>query len=106
MKKKRNLGITLTALFMVIALALTGCGQKGEQNAGATGSGDGNGEVVNTEPGDASVSPHAICTKCLENSNFCRLLFYLCLFVLFKNFGCKNLKHTIFEPLKLLFSLL
>ena len=54
MKKKRNLGITLTALFMVIALALTGCGQKGEQNAGATGSGDGNGEVVNTEPGDAS----------------------------------------------------
>ena len=52
------------------------------------------------------VSPHAICTKCLENSNFCRLLFNLCLFVLFENFGCKNLKHTIFEPLKLLFSLL
>lgn len=27
------------------------------------------------------VSTHAICTKCLENSNFCRLLFiyaYLC----------------------------
>lgn len=53
-----------------------------------------------------AVSTHAICTKCLENSNFCRLLFYLCLFVLFKNFGCKNLKYTIFEPLKLLFSLL
>ena len=28
MKKKRNLGIILTALIMVIALALTGCGQK------------------------------------------------------------------------------
>ena len=52
MKKKRNLGITLTALFMVIALALTGCGQKSEQNAGATGSGDGNGSVSepNYEP--------------------------------------------------------
>ncbi len=49
MKKKRNLGITLTALFMVIALALTGCGQKDEQNAGATGSGDGNGSTV-SEP--------------------------------------------------------
>ena len=56
--------------------------------------------------GKKSVSPHAICTKCLEYFNFCRLLFYLCLFVLFENFGCKNLKHTIFEPLKLLFSLL
>ena len=52
------------------------------------------------------VSTHAICTKCLEYFNFCRLLFNLCLFVLFENFGCKNLKHTIFEPLKLLFSLL
>ena len=45
MKKKRNLGIILTALIMIIALALTGCGQKGEQNTGATGSGDGNGSV-------------------------------------------------------------
>ena len=54
MKKKRNLGITLTALFMVIALALTGCGQKGEQNAGATGSGDGNGTSV-SEPEKESV---------------------------------------------------
>lgn len=44
MKKKRILGI-VTAVLMVIALALTGCGQKGEQNAGATGSGDGNGSV-------------------------------------------------------------
>ena len=44
MKKKRILGI-VTAMFMVIALALTGCGQQGEQNAGATGSGDGNGSV-------------------------------------------------------------
>ena len=44
MKKKRILGI-VTAMLMVIALALTGCGQQGEQNAGATGSGDGNGSV-------------------------------------------------------------
>ena len=52
MKKKRNLGI-VTAMLMVIALALTGCGQQsGEQNAGATGSGDGNGSVSepNYEP--------------------------------------------------------
>lgn len=44
MKKKRILGI-VTAMLMVIALALTGCGQQGEQNAGATGSGDRNGSV-------------------------------------------------------------
>ena len=47
MKKKRNLGITLTAMFMVIALALTGCGQQsGEQNAGATGSESQNGTTA------------------------------------------------------------
>ena len=34
--KKNLLGIL--AVLMVIALALTGCGQQGEQNAGATGS--------------------------------------------------------------------
>ena len=45
--KKNLLGIL--AVLMVIALALTGCGQKGEQNAGATGSGDGNGASV-SEP--------------------------------------------------------
>ena len=51
MKKKRILGI-VTAMLMVFALALTGCGQQGEQNAGATGSGDGNGSVSepNYEP--------------------------------------------------------
>ena len=48
MKKKRILGIA-TAMLMVIALALTGCGQQGEQNAGATGSGDENGTSV-SEP--------------------------------------------------------
>ena len=50
MKKKGLLGIL--AVLMVIALALTGCGQQGEQNAGATGSGDGNGSVSepNYEP--------------------------------------------------------
>jgi hypothetical protein len=46
MKKKRNLGIILTALIMIIALALTGCGQKGEQNAGATGSESQNGTTA------------------------------------------------------------
>ena len=35
MKKKNLLGIL--AVLMVFALALTGCGQQGEQNAGATG---------------------------------------------------------------------
>lgn len=44
MKKIRILGI-VTAMLMIIALALTGCGQQGEQNAGATGSGDGSGSV-------------------------------------------------------------
>ena len=38
--KKSLLGIL--AVLMVFALALTGCGQQGEQNAGATGSGAGN----------------------------------------------------------------
>ena len=65
--KKNLLGIL--AVLMVIALALTGCGQQGEQNAGATGSGDGNGSVSepnyepesggeNTEPeGDIGEKP-------------------------------------------------
>ena len=54
MKKKRILGI-VTAMLMVIALALTGCGQKGEQNAGATGSGDGNGTSVSESKKDSAV---------------------------------------------------
>lgn len=41
--------LTITALFMAIALAFTGCGQQDEQNAEATGSGDGNGSSV-SEP--------------------------------------------------------
>lgn len=53
MKKKRILGI-VTAMLMVIALALTGCGQQGEQNAGATGSEDGNGTNA-SEPKKESV---------------------------------------------------
>ena len=53
MKKKKLLGIL--AVLMVIALALTGCGQQGEQNAGAAGSEDKNdaatnSAVVETEP--------------------------------------------------------
>ncbi|MGM9601625.1 MAG: hypothetical protein ACI3W5_08630 [Faecousia sp.] len=43
MNKKSLLGII--AILMVIALALTGCGQQGEQNAGATGSESQNGTV-------------------------------------------------------------
>ena len=43
MKKKSLLGIL--AVLMVFALALTGCGQKGEQNTGATGS-EGQNETV------------------------------------------------------------
>ena len=65
MKKKRILGI-VTAMLMVIALALTGCGQQsGEQNAGATGSEGQNGTTavddgknegeVTTEPEDSTV---------------------------------------------------
>lgn len=55
--KKSLLGIL--AVLMVFALALTGCGQKGEQNTGATGSegqnetvenGDANENEVETEP--------------------------------------------------------
>lgn len=44
MKKKSLLGIL--AVLMVIALALTGCGQQGEQNAGATGSESQNGTTA------------------------------------------------------------
>lgn len=44
MKKRSLLGIL--AILMVIALALTGCGQKGEQNAGATGSESQNGTTA------------------------------------------------------------
>lgn len=58
MKKKGLLGIL--AVLMMFALALTGCGQQGEQNAGATGSesqGDNGstGEVVTTEPEEPTV---------------------------------------------------
>ena len=44
--KKNLLGIL--AVLMVIALALTGCGQQGEQNAGATGS-EGQNEAISNE---------------------------------------------------------
>ena len=52
MKKKSLLGIL--AVLMVFALALTGCGQKGEQNTGATGS-EGQNETV--ENGSGVVEP-------------------------------------------------
>jgi hypothetical protein len=38
--------LTITALFMAIALAFTGCGQQGFQNAGATGSESQNGTTA------------------------------------------------------------
>ena len=59
MKKKRILGI-VTAMLMVIALALTGCGQQGEQNAGATGSEGQNGTITdndNANNGEATTEP-------------------------------------------------
>lgn len=66
MKKKTLLGIL--AVLMVFALALTGCGQQGEQNAGATGSesqneaiDNGNSsadEIVETEPENGGESPN------------------------------------------------
>ena len=77
MKKKRILGI-VTAMLMVIALALTGCGQQGEQNAGATGSGDGNGSVSepNYEPerGGESTEPEGDIGEKPDGSDVVKLL--------------------------------
>lgn len=56
--KKNLLGIL--AVLMVIALALTGCGQKGEQNAGATGSEGQNSTIAdnsNANNGEATAEP-------------------------------------------------
>ena len=58
MKKKGLLGIL--AVLMVIALALTGCGQQGEQNAGATGSESQNSTITdnsNANNGEATAEP-------------------------------------------------
>lgn len=58
MKKKSLLGIL--AVLMVIALALTGCGQQGEQNAGATGSEGQNSTIIdngNANNGEATAEP-------------------------------------------------
>ncbi|WP_455391252.1 hypothetical protein [Frisingicoccus sp.] len=58
MKKKSLLGIL--AVLMVIALALTGCGQQGEQNAGATGSESQNSTITdngNANNGEATAEP-------------------------------------------------
>lgn len=58
MKKKGLLGIV--AFPMVIALALTGCGQQGKQNAGATGSEGQNSTITdngNTNNGEATAEP-------------------------------------------------
>ena len=51
--KKSLLGIL--AVLMVFALALTGCGQQGEQNAGATGSESQNEAIDN---GNSSADNH------------------------------------------------
>ena len=56
--KKNLLGIL--AVLMVIALALTGCGQQGEQNAGATGSEGQNGTITDNDKasnGEATAEP-------------------------------------------------
>ena len=58
MKKKSLLGIL--AVLMVFALALTGCGQQGEQNAGATGSEGQNSTITdngNANNGEATAEP-------------------------------------------------
>ena len=58
MKKKSLLGIL--AVLMVFALALTGCGQQGEQNAGATGSESQNSTITdngNANNGEATAGP-------------------------------------------------
>ena len=77
MKKIRILGI-VTAMLMVIALALTGCGQQGEQNAGATGSGDGNGSVSepNYEPerGGESTEPEGDIGEKPDGSDVVKLM--------------------------------
>lgn len=56
--KKNLLGIL--AVLMVFALALTGCGQQDEQNAGATGSESQNGTITdngNANNGEATAGP-------------------------------------------------
>ena len=58
MKKKGLLGIL--AVLMVFALALTGCGQQDEQNAGATGSEGQNSTITdngNANNGEATAGP-------------------------------------------------
>ena len=58
MKKKSLLGIL--AVLMVFALALTGCGQQGEQNAGATGSEGQNSTITdngNANNGETTAEP-------------------------------------------------
>ena len=58
MKKKKLLGIL--AVLMVFALALTGCGQQGEHNAGATGSEGQNSTITdngNANNGEATAEP-------------------------------------------------
>ena len=76
MKKKSLLGIL--AVLMVIALALTGCGQQGEQNAGATGSGDENGSVSepNYEPerGGESTEPEGDIGEKPDGSDVVKLM--------------------------------
>ena len=74
---KKNLLGNL-AVLMVIALALTGCGQQGEQNAGATSSGDGNDSVSepNYEPerGDESTEPEGDIGEKPDGSDVIKLM--------------------------------
>ena len=68
MKKKSLLGIL--AVLMVFALALTGCGQQGEQNAGATGSESQNGTTIdNGSNGEVEAEPDGIGANGDESNN-------------------------------------
>ena len=76
MKKKRILGI-VTAMLMVIALALTGCGQQGEQNAGATGSEGQNGTITDNDKasnGEATAEPEVNIGEKPDGSDVVKLM--------------------------------
>ena len=76
MKKKRILGI-VTAMLMVIALALTGCGQQGEQNAGATSSEGQNSTITdngNANNGEATAEPEVNIGKKPDGSDAMALM--------------------------------
>lgn len=74
MKKKSLLGIL--AVLMVIALALTGCGQQGEQNAGATGSESQNEAISNENnpAGEVTTEPEVNIGEKPDGSDVVKLM--------------------------------